>query len=139
MTPFDFLNAINHSKENLMVGTDNDELAEKSYNAYIVNKGLSYFPDTILYANEMNTRHHLENKPQFLYLLNILRPKKRFSKWFKNEVVEDINVISEYFGYSYSKAKQVRNLITSDQLKIMREKLQKGGLKSKEKKNGGEH
>jgi hypothetical protein len=60
-------------------------------------------------------------------------------KWFKNEVVEDINVISEYFGYSYTKAKQVQNLITSDQLKIMRQKLEKGGLKSKEKKNGGEH
>jgi hypothetical protein len=87
----------------------------------------------------MNGRHLLENKPQFLYLLNTIRPRKRFSKWFKNEIVEDINVISEYFGYSYAKAKQVQNLITSDQLKIMRQKLEKGGLKSKEKKNGGEH
>jgi len=139
MNPFDYINAINQSKENLMVGTDNDELAEKTYNAYIVNKGLSYFSDTILYANEMNLRHLLENKPQFLYLLNTIRPRKRFSKWFKNEIVEDINVISEYFGYSYAKAKQVQNLITSDQLKIMRQKLEKGGLKSKEKKNGGEH
>jgi hypothetical protein len=87
----------------------------------------------------MNGRHLLENKPQFLYLLNTIRPRKRFSKWFKNEIVEDINVISEFFGYSYTKARQVQNLITSDQLKIMREKLEKGGLKSKEKKNGGEH
>ena len=139
MTPFDYLNAINQSKENMMVGTDNDDLAEKAYNAYIVNKGLSYFSDTIFYANEMNSRHLLDNKPQFLYLLNTIRPRKRFSKWFKNEVLEDINVISEYFGYSYTKAKQVHNLITSDQLKIMRQKLEKGGLKSKEKKNGGEH
>ena len=110
-----------------MVGTDNDELAEKSYNAFIVNKGLSYFSDTILYANEMNGRHLLEHRPQFLYLLNTIRPRKRFSKWFKNEIVEDTNVISEYFGYSYAKAKQVQNLITSDQLDIMRQKLQKGG------------
>jgi len=139
MTPFDYLNAINQSKENMMVGTDNDELAEKSYNAYIVNKGLSYFSDTVLYANEMNLRHLLENKPQFLYLLNTIRPRKRYSKWFKNEVVEDISVISEYFGYSYAKAKQVQNLITSDQLNMMKVKIQKGGLKSKEKKNGGEH
>ncbi len=122
-----------------MVDTDNDELAEKDYKAFIVNRGLSYFSDTVFYANEMNCRHLLDNKPQFLYLLNTVRPRKRFSKWFKNEIVEDINVISEYFGYSYAKAKQVQNLITSDQLKIMRQKLEKGGLKSKEKKNGGEH
>jgi hypothetical protein len=139
MTPFDYLNAINQSKENLMVGTDNDELAEKTYNASIVNKGISYFSDTILYSNEMNLRHLLDNKPQFLYLLNTIRPRKRFSKWFKNEVVEDINVISEYFGYSYAKAKQVQNLITSEQLDMMKQKIQKGGVKSKEKKNGGEH
>ncbi len=122
-----------------MVDTDNDELAEKDYKAFIVNRGLSYFSDTVFYANEMNCRHLLDNKPQFLYLLNTVRPRKRFSKWFKNEIVEDINVISEYFGYSYAKAKQVQNLITSDQLKIMRQKLEKGGLKSKEKKNGGEY
>jgi hypothetical protein len=139
VTPFDYLNAINQSKENLMVDTDNDELAEKDYKAFIVNRGLSYFSDTVFYANEMNCRHLLDNKPQFLYLLNTVRPRKRFSKWFKNEIVEDINVISEYFGYSYAKAKQVQNLITSDQLKIMRQKIEKGGLKSKEKKNGGEH
>lgn len=137
--PFEYLNAINQSKENMMVGTDNDDLAEKLYDAYIVNKGLSYFSDTIFYANEMNGCHLLDNKPQFLYLLNTIRPRKRFSKWFKNEVVEDINVISEYFGYSYAKAKQVQNLITSEQLDMMKQKIQKGGVKSKEKKNGGEH
>jgi|688.fasta_scaffold199653_4 hypothetical protein len=139
LSPFDFINAISQSKENLMVGTDNDDLAEKAYNAYLVNKGLSYFPDTIFHANEMNSRHLLDNKPQFLYLLNTIRSRKRYSKWFKNEKVEDINVISECFGYSYAKAKQVQNLLTSDQLKIMRQKLEKGGLKTKEKKNGGEH
>ena len=111
-----------------MVGTDNDELAEKDYSAYIVNKGLSYFSDTVLYANEMNGRHFLDNKPQFLYLLNTIRPRKRFSKWFKNEIVEDINVISEYFGYSYAKAKQVQNLITSDQLKNHATKIRKRWL-----------
>lgn len=139
MTPFDFINAISQSKENLMEDTDNDELSEKAYNPYIVNKGLSFFADTIFHANEMNSKHLLDNKPQFLYLLNTIRPRKRYSKWFKNEKVEDINVISECFGYSYTKSKQIQNLLTSDQLKIMREKLEKGGLKTKEKKNGGEH
>lgn len=136
MTPFDYINAISQSKKDMMTGTDNDELAEKSYNAYIVNKGLSYFVDTILYANEMNLHSHLDNKPQFAYLLNSIRPKKRFSKWFKGELSDEVKVISEYFGYSTEKAKQVRKLFDSEQLNLMKEKLEKGGLNKKEKNNG---
>lgn len=132
MTPFDFINAINQSKENLMT----DELSEKEYVPYVVNKGLSYFPDTVLYVNEMNRLHLLDNKSQFLYLLNSIRPRKRFSKWHKNELTEDLKVISEYFEYSLAKAKQVQSLISSDQLNTMKQKLQKGGMKTKEKKNG---
>ena len=132
MTPFDFIKAINESKENLIV----DELSEKDYVPYVINKGLSYFPDTILYSNEMNRLHLLENKVQFQYLLNSIRPRKRYSKWYKNELTEDLKIISEYLGYSYAKAKQVQNLISSDQLLVMKEKLQKGGLNTKEKKNG---
>lgn len=132
MTPFDFIKAINETKENLIV----DELSEKDYVPYIVNKGLSYFPDTILYSNEMNRLHLLDSKVQFQYLLNSIRPRKRFSKWYKNELTEDLKVISEYFGYSYTKAKQIQNLISSDQLNMMKQKLQKGGLNTKEKRNG---
>jgi hypothetical protein len=108
----------------------------KSYNAFIVNRGLSLFPDSVLYANEMNFHNILDNKPQFAYLLNSLRPRKRYSKWLKNELGEDIRIISEFFGYNNSKAKQIAHLISPDQLQIMREKLEKGGLKTKEKKNG---
>ena len=131
MTPFDFINAISQSKENLIV----DSLTEKEYVSFVVNKGLSYFPDTVLYANEMNRLHLLDNKPQFCYLLNSLRPRKRFSKWFKSELEEDVKLISEAYGYSHAKARQVASLFTPDQLNIMREKLQKGGIKTKEKKN----
>ncbi|NDB82039.1 MAG: DNA polymerase [Alphaproteobacteria bacterium] len=135
MTPFDFLNAINQSKENLIV----DDLTEKDYKAFIVNRGLSYFPDTILHANEMNYHHFLEKKLQFLYLLNSVRPKKRFSKWLKGEKEEDVEVISEYFGYNYKKAKEVSSLLTQDQIRQMKLKLEKGGLTSKEKSNGNEY
>lgn len=135
MTPFDFLNAINQTKENLI----EDDVTEKMYKAFIVNRGLSFFPDTILYANEMNFYHFLDEKPQFLYLLNSIRPKKRFSKWLKGEKEQDVEVISEYFGYNYNKAKDVASLLTQDQIRRMKLKLEKGGLNSKEKQNGGEH
>ena len=136
MSPFDYINAVSQTKTDMMNGTENDELAEKSYNAVIVNRGLSLFPDSVLYANEMNFHNILDNKPQFAYLLNSLRPRKRYSKWLKNELGEDIRIISEFFGYNNSKAKQIAHLISPDQLQIMREKLEKGGLKTKEKKNG---
>ena len=132
MNPFDFLNAINQSKENVMT----DELSEKEYVPFIVNRSLSYFPDTVLYANEVNCLSLLDKKPQFLYLLNSIRPRKRFSKWQKSELTEDLRIISEYFGYSYAKAKQVQNIISSDQLDTMKQKLQKGGMNTKEKKDG---
>ena len=129
MTPFDFINAINQTKENLIV----DEPSEKAYAPFIVNRGLSFFPDTILYANEMNRYHFLESKAQFLYLLNSIRPKKRYSKWLKSEKIEAVEVISQYFGYSYNRAKDVLNLFTEEQIHQMKLKLEKGGLNSKEK------
>lgn len=134
MSPFDFINAINHSKEDLIAKSDNPELAEKVYEPFIVNRGLSFFADTILYANEMNRLALLDKKPQFAYLLNSIRPRKRYSKWFKQEKIEKLDIVSEYFGYSKSKAKDIINILTDDQIKIIKEKLQKGGTNTKERK-----
>jgi hypothetical protein len=135
MNPFDYINAINQSKENLMVGSDNDELAEKVYDPYITNRGLSFFADTILYANEMNRLCLLDKKPQFSYLLNSVRPRKRWSKWLKKEKIEEVDIISEYFGYSKSKSKDIIKLLTDEQIKTIKLKLEKGGPTTKEKKN----
>ena len=134
MSPFDFINAINQSKEDLIAKSDNPELAEKIYEPFIVNRGLSFFTDTILYANEMNRLALLDKKPQFAYLLNSIRPRKRYSKWFKQEKIEKLDIVSEYFGYSKSKAKDIINILTDDQIKIIKEKLQKGGTNTKERK-----
>jgi hypothetical protein len=135
-SPFDYINAISHTKENLISGTDNDELAEKGYEPYLVNRGLSFFPDTVLYVNEMNIRHGLSKKCQFLYLLNTVRPRKRYSKWFKANLEDDIKIVSEYYGCSIAKAREAMKVLTDDNILVMRKKLEKGGLKNaKEKKN----
>jgi hypothetical protein len=136
MTPFDYIKAISESKQNLMVGTDNDELAEKDYEPFIVNRGLSFFPDTILYVNEMNTRASLDKIPQFLFLLNSIRPRKRYSKWLKKEKLEDVQIVSEYYGYSLAKSKEALMVLTEEQIKIMKTSLEKGGVNTKEKKDG---
>lgn len=127
MNPFDYIKAVSETKQNIISGTDNDELAEKAYNPFIVNRGLSFYPDTILYANELNRRPLLDKKPQFLYLLNTLRPRKRYTKWLKEEKNEEIEIVSEYFGYSRAKAKDVIKILSSDQLKIIKTRLEKGG------------
>ena len=108
MNPFEYLNAINHTKQNIMV----DDITEKEYNPFMVNRGLSYFHDTVLMANEMNQNAHLDNRLQFDFFINIVRKKKRFSKWFKPEIVSDVEVVKEYYGYSNQKARQVLTLLT---------------------------
>lgn len=129
MNVFDFVNAINFTKKDLMTGTENDELAEKSYVPFIVNRGLSYFPDTILYANEMNMRNHLDNKLQFHYLINTIRPKKRFSKWAKKQEDNDIEAVKAFYGYSNAKAEQAVSVLSPEQLKEIKRRLNKGGIK----------
>ncbi len=114
-TPFDFINAISHTKENIL--KDN----EKDYNAFMINRGLSLFLDTIEKANDMNMNHHLDSKLQFEYLINKIRSRKRFSKWFKKEKDDDLKLVMEYYGYNVSKAKTTLSILSTDQLKIIRE------------------
>ena len=125
MNPFDYLNAINMTKKDIMV----DDIAEKGYNSYMINRGLSYFHDTVLIANEMNRYHQIDNRLQFSFLINIIRKRKRFSKWLKPETVSDVEVVKEYYGYSNDKARQALTLLTSDQINELKKKVYKGGRK----------
>jgi hypothetical protein len=124
-SPFDFLQEINYGKNNIIV----DDISEDQYNSFMVNRGLSYFADTVLMANEMNRNHHLDNKLQNDFLINIVRKKKRFSKWNKPEIVSDVEVVKEYYGYNDEKAKQALSLLTKEQLNILKQKVYKGGRK----------
>ena len=121
--PFEYLTAINDTKKDIMV----DDIAEKGYNGFMVNRGLSYFNDTVLFANEMNMKAHLDNRLQFDFLINIVRRRKRFSKWMKPETASDVEVVKEYYGYSNEKARQILNLLTSAQIDILKKKVYRGG------------
>ena len=123
MTPFTFLNEINYGKKDIMI----DDIVEKQYNSFMVNRGLSFFRDTVIFANEMNKNHHLDSRLQFDFLINIIRKKKRFSKWNKPETVDDLDIIKEYYGYSNEKARSAHKLLSPDQLNIIRKKVYKGG------------
>ena len=123
MSPFDYLNAINTTKKDIMV----DDVAEKAYTSFMVNRGLSYFPDTILFANEMNVHHHIDHRLQFDFFINIIKKKKRFSKWAKPINIENLELIKEYYGYSNEKAKSVLSLLNDAQINELKIRMYKGG------------
>jgi len=104
-----------------------DDDCEKAYNSFMVNRGLSYFPDTINIANEMNRHHQIDNKLQYQFLINMIRKRKRFSKWAKAQKESDIDAVKEYYGYNNEKARQALTLLSPDQITIIKNKVSKGG------------
>jgi hypothetical protein len=123
MNPFEYSKAINMTKKDIMV----DDIAEKEYNSFLVNRSLSFFPDTVLYANEMNINHHIDARLQFDFFINIIKKRKRFSKWTKASEIENLEVIKEYYGYSNEKAKSVYNLFSNEKLLTLKNRIYKGG------------
>jgi predicted RecB family nuclease len=75
----------------------------------------------------MNSRPHLDKRLQFDFLINTIRPRKRYNKWLKAETDEVLEIIQEYHGYSIHKARQVLNLFNDSQIDLMRKRLNKGG------------
>ena len=110
----DFLTAINYTKESLF--DTEDEMVQKDYVPYIINRCLSYFPDTILHANEMNKFNHLEKRLQFDYLKHAIRKRKRYSKWLKDETSKDLDLIKRSFNYSNRKAKEALSILSEEDI-----------------------
>ena len=125
----DYLNAINHEKTNLM-DTD-DEMWEKKYPPFIVNKCLAPFPDTVMLVNEMNKHHQLDKKLQFDFLLNSLRTRKRYTPWLKASKQKNLEYVKEYYGYNNEKAKSALKLLNDEQIKTIKDSLNKGGRNGK--------
>ena len=121
----DYLNSINLKTADL----SGDELAMKKYPAFVINKCLSGFMDTIIHANEMNGMAHLDRDLQYQYFLYSVRKSKRFSPWQKKESNKDIELVKQYYGYNYDKAEQAVRILSRKQLDILKAKLDTGGRK----------
>ena len=120
----DWLYSINQSKKNLM---DQDPTLESSYPSWIINKCLSSFTDTVLFANEMNMNWHISKRMQYDFFINSLRPRKRFSPWSKKESIDYLEDVQEYYGYSYTKSLEVIRILPKSDLEKIRKLLHKGG------------
>lgn len=136
MNPFDFVNAINMSKKDLIRDSENPELMEKLYKPYVINKAFSYFVDTVLYANEMNIRHELDNLLQNDYYLNSIRKGKRFSKWHKREEDSDVEAIKEYYKVNHFKALEILTVLSKEQVDQIKIRIIKGGNNVQSKSTG---
>jgi hypothetical protein len=121
----DYLKAINQTKEPLM--DSEDEEWEKKYPPFIVNKCLSPFPDTIQLVNEMNQLPHLDKKLQFDFLINSLRPRKRYTPWLKATKLENLEYVKEFYGYNNEKAKVALDILDDEQISAIKQKMNKGG------------
>ena len=120
----DYLYSINQSKKNIL---DEDPDAVRKYPAYVINRCLSSFTDTVLYANEMNKNSHLPPKMQYDFLINSVKPRKRFSPWTRKDSIDYLDVVKEYYGYNDDKALQALRILTKDQLDKISYLLRKGG------------
>jgi len=125
----DYLKSINRTKENLM--DSDDELWEKKYPPFIINKCLAPFPDTVHLVNEMNVNHHLDSKLQYDFLLNSLRPRERYTPWLKAKKIKNLEYVKEYYGYSNEKAKVALDILSDEQIETIKNSLSKGGKNGK--------
>ena len=124
--PFDYVNSILQNKKNLII----DELTEKEYQPFLVNRTLSYHKDCILYANEMTRRHLTDQKMQYDFFLNTIRSQKRpFAKWVKTEKSDDLECIKQVFGFSDQKAREALRLLSNEQIQKLKEQTDTGGLR----------
>ena len=121
----DYLNAINYTKESLL--DSDDEQWEKKYYPFIVNKCVAPLPDTVMLVNEINQLHHLDKRLQFDFLINSLRPRKRFTPWLKAKKLENLEYVKEYYGYNNEKAKEALDILNDEQISAIKRKLDKGG------------
>lgn len=123
-TLFEFLDSINNNKTDLMV----DSLTEREYNSYLINRGMSLFVDTILYANHINKFQDLSKRMHYDFYRFAVPKKKRFSKWHKAEKESDeLKLLSETYNCSYEKAKTYLSILNPKQIEEIRSIRKIGG------------
>lgn len=122
-----FLSSINTTKENVLLDDSNGKI-EEAYNPFIINKTLSYFPDTIMQSNTMNQFFDIDKKLQYDFLLNSIRKKKRFSRWIKSNIEENVDIVKQYYKVGNEKAVEILSLLNDEQISIIKSELSEGGI-----------
>ena len=123
MNPFDFVKSVSYTKQDLMV----DEVEEKAYQPFLINKSLSYHQDSVFLTNEMNVRHGVDNRLQYQFFLNTLRKRQIFSQWSKPYISKKIDTVKEYYQISTKEAKVYVDLLSDKQIRELKNRMKTGG------------
>ncbi len=122
-----FLSSINTTKENVLLDDSNGKI-EEAYNPFIINKTLSYFPDTIMQSNTMNQYFDIDKKLQYDFFLNSIRKKKRFSRWIRSNIEENVDTVKQYYKVGNEKAVEILSLLNDEQITSIKKELSEGGI-----------
>ena len=117
LSPFAWLDCITQKKGDLM-----EDYGEKAYPAFMIIRGLSYFPDCVLYAAEVNAIPTIEPKMAYDYFMKAVKPgKRRSGSWGKRSASEDVKLVMDHYEYNQTKAEQALRLLTTEQIEQIRE------------------
>ena len=113
---FKIVNHINTGKSR----DELDKVRRKDYSPYLINKALSYFPDTILQANQMNMASFIDIQAQYDYLFYAVRKRKRYSKWYKGHTSEMISILRDVLECSPRAAEVYLLMLSKDEIKKLK-------------------
>ena len=101
----------------------------EDYNPFLTNLSFSQRKDLVVYANEMNKYHLLENQSQFDFYYYGLPKKNLFAKWSKKDDYQYIDDIKEYYQVAEKVALTYLKVLTTEQKEAISNdvKRQKGG------------
>jgi hypothetical protein len=123
--PFVYIDNISSSRESIW----EDSISDKEYNPYMVNRGLSQYRDTVLFAQVMNMNgQFVSPKMQYdFYRHAITSKKKRFAKWHKPDKLEEIEKLARHFGINIRDMENYVSLMSETDYEQLMRTLEKGG------------
>lgn len=136
LSPFDFVNAITYTKENLFpydhLNHTRLDRPDSEYIKFIINRAISYYSDTILFANAANMwLNNVSNSSHFdFYALSIDR-KRRFAKWGKPTINDDVELIAHHYNVNRNVANQFLTLLSKDDIDKLKQQYQHGGKQTR--------
>lgn len=108
---------------------DSDVSEMKSYTKFLLNRTLSYHPDLIAYANEMNIHIDVSDKLHYDYMHHSIDKKRRSKKyWAKSKKYEHLEMVKEYFNYSNQKALSALSVLSDSDIETIENLMNKGGV-----------
>ena len=108
---------------------DSDASEMKSYTKFLINRTLSYHPDIIAYANEMNIHIDISDRLHYDFLHHSIDKKRRSKKfWAKTKKYEHLELVKEYFNYSNQKALSALSVLSDKDIETITNLMNKGGV-----------